>query len=72
MSTTTSTFAVDGMTCNGCVKSVTNAIRQSPGVADVDVSLGDKRATVTYDPAACTPAQIVAAIVDAGFDARVA
>jgi copper chaperone len=72
MSTTTSTFAVDGMTCNGCVKSVTNAISQAPGVAGVDVSLGDKRATVTYDPAACSPAQIVAAIVDAGFDARVA
>ena len=72
MSTTTSTFAVDGMTCNGCVKSVTNAISQAPGVAGVDVSLGGKRATVTYDPAACSPAQIVAAIVDAGFDARVA
>jgi copper chaperone len=72
MSTTTASFAVDGMTCNGCVKSVTNAIRQAPGVAGVDVSLGDKRATVTYDPAAGSPAQIVAAIVDAGFDARVA
>jgi len=70
MSTTTATFAVDGMTCNGCVKSVTNAIRQAPGVANVDVSLGDKRATVEYDPSACSPAQIVAAIVDAGFDAK--
>jgi copper chaperone len=70
MSTTTSTFAVDGMTCNGCVKSVTHAIKQAKGVASVDVSLGDKRATVEYDPAACSPAQIVAAIVGAGFDAR--
>jgi copper chaperone len=70
MSTTTATFAVDGMTCNGCVKSVTNAIRQSPGVANVDVSLGDKRATVEYDPSVCSPAQIVDAIVGAGFEAK--
>jgi copper chaperone len=70
MSTTTATFAVDGMTCNGCVRSVTNAIRQAPGVADVDVSLGDRRATVTYDPAACSPAKIVDAIVGAGFEAK--
>jgi len=70
MSTTTATFAVDGMTCNGCVRSVTNAIRQVPGIANVDVSLGDKRANVEYDPATCTPAQIVGAIVGAGFDAR--
>jgi copper chaperone len=70
MSTTTATFAVDGMTCNGCVRSVTNAIRQAPGVAKVDVSLGERRATVEYDPAACTPAQIVNAIVGAGFEAK--
>ena len=70
MSTTTSTFAVGGMTCNGCVRSVQNAIRQAPGVSNVDVSLGDKRATVEYDPAACSPAQIVAVIEGAGFEAR--
>ena len=69
---TRTTIAVDGMTCNGCVRSVTNAIRQAPGVANVDVSLGDKRATVTYDPATCSPAQIDAAIVGAGFEARAA
>ena len=72
MSTTTATFSVDGMTCSGCVRSVTNAIRQAPGVASVDVSLGDKRAIVEYDPATCTPAQIVDAIVGAGFEAKAA
>jgi copper chaperone len=72
MSTTTVTFAVDGMTCNGCVKSVTHAIQQAPGVANVDVSLGDRRATVEYDPSTGSPAQIVDAIVGAGFEARAA
>jgi copper chaperone len=72
MSTTTATFVVNGMTCNGCVRSVTNAIRQAPGVASVDVSLGEKRATVEYDPASGSPAAIVAAIEGAGFEARAA
>ena len=61
---------VNGMTCNGCVRSVTNAIRQAPGVANVDVSLADKRATVEYNPSAGSPAQIVDAIVGAGFEAK--
>ncbi len=70
MSTITGEFAVQGMHCQGCVKSVTGAVKQVPGVARVDVSLEKKRATVEYDAAAANPAAIVAAIEGAGFDAR--
>ena len=70
--TLTAMLAVDGMTCNGCVRSVTNAIARVPGVSKVDVSLADKRATVDYDPAAANPEALVAAVVDAGFSARAA
>ena len=64
-------FVVDGMHCDGCVKSVTRAVQQMPGVKGVVVSLPDKRATVDYDGAAVNPAEIVAAIVGAGFLANV-
>jgi copper chaperone len=64
-------FAVTGMHCGGCVKSVTGAISRLPGVRSVDVSLERKAATVEYDGAALQPAAIVAAIVDAGFEASV-
>ncbi len=70
MSTTTGEFAVQGMHCQGCVKSVTGAVKQVPGVARVDVSLEKKMATVEYDAAAANPAAIVAAIEGAGFDAQ--
>ena len=63
-------FVVEGMHCDGCVKSVTRAVQQMPGIKQVVVSLPDKRATVDYDGAAVNPAEIVAAIVDAGFLAR--
>ena len=36
-------FDVRGMHCGGCVKSVTRAVSQLPGVQAVEVSLGKKR-----------------------------
>jgi copper ion binding protein len=70
--TQTARIEVDGMTCNGCVRSVTNAVTRVPGVQKVDVSLAGKSATVEYDPAATSAAQIVAAIAGAGFGAKAA
>jgi copper chaperone len=69
MSTTTREFAVEGMHCQGCVRSVTGAVKEVPGVTGVDVSLERKAATVAFDAAQATPAAIVAAIEGAGFDA---
>jgi copper chaperone len=68
MTTTTREFAVEGMHCQGCVKSVTGAVRQVPGVTRVDVSLERKAATVEFDAASASPAAIVAAIEGAGFE----
>jgi copper ion binding protein len=68
--TTTGRFAVEGMHCNGCVKSVTGAVSRLPGVEKVDVSLADNQATVAYDRAALDAAAIVKAIEAAGFEAR--
>lgn len=61
-------IGVEGMTCSGCVKSVTNVLQHVPGVSAVDVSLERKRATVTYDPAKAGLPQFKAAIEDAGYD----
>ena len=61
-------FAVTGMHCGGCVRSVTRAISQLPGVSRVDVSLEKMGATVEYDVTTLKPAAIVAAIEGAGFE----
>jgi len=63
-------FTVAGMHCGGCVKSVTRAVSQLPGVQTVEVSLEKNAATVEYDGTAIKPAAIVAAIEAAGFEAR--
>jgi len=62
-------FAVDGMSCGGCVASVTRAVSRLPGVQKVDVSLETSAATVEFDGAAVDASAIVAAIEAAGFNA---
>ncbi|MBK7025390.1 MAG: heavy-metal-associated domain-containing protein [Sulfuritalea sp.] len=65
----TTTIKVDGMSCGGCVKSVTGVLTALDGVAKADVSLEQKQAVVEFDAAKVTRDQLKAAIEDAGFDA---
>jgi len=64
-------FAVEGMHCGGCVKSVTGAVARLSGIKKVDVSLEKKIATVEYDGSAIAPSAVVDAIEAAGFEAKV-
>lgn len=64
----TTTFTVKGMTCQSCVKSITNALDQLSGVDSVQVSLEDERATIVHDVATVSCEQIIEAIEDCGFD----
>ncbi len=59
---------IEGMHCGGCVSSVAKALQTVPGISKVDVSLEQKRAVVTYDPAQAGVAQFKAAVEDAGYD----
>lgn len=60
---------VEGMDCEGCVKSVTRMLSGVAGVASVDVSLAEARAKVTYDPAKSSPAEFRRAVERAGYKA---
>jgi copper chaperone len=64
----TLTINIKGMTCGGCVKSVTNVLQQLAGVSKVDVSLEENNAVISFDPGKVKPAQFKSAIEDAGFD----
>ena len=60
---------VEGMDCQGCVKSVTRMLSGVAGVQKVDVSLEQGRATVTYDPAKSNVAEMKRAVERAGYKA---
>ncbi|MHB1093077.1 heavy-metal-associated domain-containing protein [Thiobacillus sp.] len=61
------TLSVTGMTCGGCVNSVTRVLAALPGVQNAVVTLTPGQAQVTYDPARIDRAAMVQAVVDAGF-----
>lgn len=65
----TTVIKVGGMSCQGCVKSVTGVLSALPGVASAEVSLERGEAMVRYDPAQVDMARLKGAIEDAGFDA---
>lgn len=61
------TLRVKGMTCEGCVRSVTRALSAVEGVSQVDVSLEKGEAVVTHADA--TPASALReAVEEAGYD----
>ncbi|KYP80232.1 heavy-metal-associated domain-containing protein [Ferroacidibacillus organovorans] len=62
------TIEVQGMTCQGCVKSVTKALQAVDGVTSTDVSLEKNQATVTYEEGKTTVSDLKLAIEDAGYD----
>ncbi|MBI5790876.1 MAG: heavy-metal-associated domain-containing protein [Rhodocyclales bacterium] len=65
----TTTIKVDGMSCGGCVKSVTGVLTALDGVAKAEVSLEQKQAVVEFDAGKVSRDQLKAVIEDAGFDA---
>ncbi len=66
----TTVLKVAGMTCGGCVRSVSNVLKALPGVANAEVSLEKSEAKVTFDPAIANQAALRKAIEDAGYEAR--
>lgn len=60
---------VDGMTCQGCVRSVTKKLSGVAGVSSVAVDLAAGNATVQYDDAAAKTDDLIAAVEQIGFHA---
>lgn len=63
------TLKIGGMTCMGCVSSVTRVLQSVKGVSEVDVSLDKAQAQVSYDPGIAKREDLCAAVEGAGFDA---
>ena len=64
----TTTLRIVGMSCNGCVKHVTEALRGVSGVTAVAVDLAAGRATVDHEAAVTS---LVTAVESAGYEATV-
>ena len=61
------TIRVEGMTCAKCTGSVEKALKATPGVEKVEVSLERKEAVVDYDDQKVTEAKLREVINATGF-----
>ena len=61
---TKKTLKIEGMMCEGCVKSVKEALEKVPGITSVDVNLKKGTAVVQGD---VDDETLIKAVVDAGF-----
>src|SRR5918997_728099 len=59
------------MTCASCVRRVERTLSEKEGVAEASVNFAAEKASVTYDPAATNPDDLIEAIRDAGYGADV-
>ena len=66
----TRTFAVEGMHCGSCGMLIDETLEDLDGVRSSATSLRTGLAAVALDPARCSPADVVAAIGEAGYTAR--
>ena len=66
---TTQTYTVDGMTCDHCVKAVSEEIGKLEGVTGVDVELATGSVTVASD-GGVPDDDVRAAVDEAGYEVR--
>jgi copper chaperone len=68
MDMATATITVKGMTCSGCVNSVTKALKSVDGVQEANVDLQGQKATVTFNDTVTSVQALKQAVEDAGYD----
>ena len=64
---TTSTYTVVGMTCEHCVRSVSDEVGAIPGVSDLSVDLKTGSLTVTTEAEPVPDDAVREAVVEAGY-----
>lgn len=67
----TEILKVTGMTCGGCVNSLTRALKAVNGVQEVHITLASGETSVHYDENTTSPDQLKSAVLDAGFGVEV-
>ncbi|MBN2467908.1 MAG: copper ion binding protein, partial [Deltaproteobacteria bacterium] len=67
MSVQTIPVAITGMSCASCALAVERALKDLPGIKDVEVNFAVERASVSFDDRTVAAADVVEKIRDAGY-----
>lgn len=68
---TTTTIAIEGMTCGACTSAVESGFKELDGLAQFNISLLAERAVIVHEASKLSADQIVQIIEDRGFDAKI-
>jgi copper chaperone len=66
MATVDKTFIVSGMSCGGCVNSLTRVLKSVPGIELLEIEVG--KASLRLDSDKVSDAAVKAAVARAGFE----
>jgi copper ion binding protein len=69
MAKTKTEITIEGMTCQGCVRSIEKKLSTVAGVDYAHVNLGAGKAVVEYDDSRVDPAKLMHAVNEIGFHA---
>lgn len=61
------TLMIAGMTCGGCVNSVTRVLKELPGVSQVEVTLLPSQAKIGFDESMTNVNMLSQVVQEAGF-----
>jgi Cu+-exporting ATPase len=67
MADTRATLAITGMHCANCAFTVERSLKKAEGVTGAAVNYAAEQASVTFDPEATTPADLLKQVEDAGY-----
>jgi copper-(or silver)-translocating P-type ATPase len=62
-------LTIGGMTCAACANRIEKGLQKLPGVESAHVNLALEKATVEYNPALLTPADLIARVEKLGYQA---
>lgn len=62
---------ISGMNCNHCVMAVKSNLLKVPGVKSADVSLSESSAKIEYDEKQAKMEDLISAVEEEGYSARV-
>jgi Cu+-exporting ATPase len=66
-SSQTTTLGIEGMSCAACASAVEKSLSRTPGVHSALVNYATEKATITYAPTQASPADLRAAVENAGY-----